>query len=384
MNPTTCAVCSAALPHQAPAQSCRRCQTRLCGEACLKQHNKSKGECKKIQRAGGAQQYYANEQYAAAAAVAVEKCAGDAAGKTCYICLAGDNLVRGCACRGEWGFVHLSCLVRQARVACAEAAEEAVVEASTKWYKCSLCKQDYHGVVGCAVSWAGWATYMDQSPYSLVALENLGVGQMKIGKHEEALNVFRAMQAMYVSRGLDPVYANDNVAICLRELGRLDEALELTREYYTAMKKSKGAGHYDTLRAVNNLADLCRKSRTPNGLSNACMLLRFHIPIATSNFGPEHPLTMRMRENLVRSIMAKSTWLPEKSSKGDLFEAQTIIEDLVPMIQRVYGADHPLTREVMETEFVLLDHLEIKAMAEVVADGDRLIREGHTRALLSS
>ena len=50
----------------------------------------------------------------------------------------------------------------------------------------------------------------------------------------------------------------------------------------------------------------------------------------------------------------------------------------------MYGADHPLTREVMETEFVLLDHLEIKAMAEVVADGDRLIREGHTRALLSS
>ena len=86
MNPSTCAVCSAALPHQAPAQSCRRCQTRLCGEACLKQHNKSKGECKKIQRAGGAEQHYANEQYAAAASVAIVTCAAETAGEVCYIC----------------------------------------------------------------------------------------------------------------------------------------------------------------------------------------------------------------------------------------------------------------------------------------------------------
>ena len=54
------------------------------------------------------------------AEVAVEECAEDTAGQTCFICMeavhssTGEGLVRGCACRGGNGFVHVLCLALQA------------------------------------------------------------------------------------------------------------------------------------------------------------------------------------------------------------------------------------------------------------------------------
>ena len=30
----------------------------------------------------------------------------------------------------------------------------------TRWFTCSLCEQDYHGVVRCALGWACWKTYV--------------------------------------------------------------------------------------------------------------------------------------------------------------------------------------------------------------------------------
>ena len=29
-----------------------------------------------------------------------------------------------------------------------------------RWYSCSLCEQEYHGVVRCALGWACWKTYV--------------------------------------------------------------------------------------------------------------------------------------------------------------------------------------------------------------------------------
>ena len=76
--------------------------------------------CDEIRRGGGGEQYHAEKKYKEAVAVAVEKCAADTAGQTCYICLedgSEEGLVRMCACRGAAGFAHISCLARQAEVA---------------------------------------------------------------------------------------------------------------------------------------------------------------------------------------------------------------------------------------------------------------------------
>jgi hypothetical protein len=83
--------------------------------------------CKKIHRGGNAEQYHANKKYKEAVAEAVEACADDTKGQTCFICTQAlhwktkEGLVRGCACRGTAGFAHVSCLAEQAKLLVAEA-----------------------------------------------------------------------------------------------------------------------------------------------------------------------------------------------------------------------------------------------------------------------
>ena len=59
------------------------------------------------------------QKYDEAVTTAAEACADDTKGQTCFICMDGaeEGLVRGCACRGEAGFAHVSCLARGAQVA---------------------------------------------------------------------------------------------------------------------------------------------------------------------------------------------------------------------------------------------------------------------------
>ena len=126
---TNCAACAAPLAHDAPR--CIRCHTRYCNKTCQHDHWRRghKQICKKIHRAGGAEQYYADKNYKEAVAVAVEACADDTKGQTCYICMealhrrTGEGLVRGCACgdrdgvaSGSTGVTVASCTCRWARI----------------------------------------------------------------------------------------------------------------------------------------------------------------------------------------------------------------------------------------------------------------------------
>ena len=105
------------MAHNAPR--CVRCWTRYCDATCQHDHWRRghKQICKKIHRGGNAEQYYADKKYKEAVAVAVEACAEDTKGQTCYICTQAlhwktkEGLVRMCACRGTAGFAHVSCLV---------------------------------------------------------------------------------------------------------------------------------------------------------------------------------------------------------------------------------------------------------------------------------
>ena len=82
---TQCAVCATDLGLTL-GKKCGRCSTRYCGPLCQKQHWEAGGHdklCKKIKKAGGAEQYNANNKYAEAVTVAVEACADDTKGQTC-------------------------------------------------------------------------------------------------------------------------------------------------------------------------------------------------------------------------------------------------------------------------------------------------------------
>jgi hypothetical protein len=126
---TTCAACAAPLAHDAPR--CVRCKTRYCDSTCQHDHWRRghKQICKKIHRSGNAEQYHADQKYKEAVAVAVEACADDTKGQTCFICTEAlhwktkESLVRGCACRGTAGFAHVSCLAEQAKILMDETEE---------------------------------------------------------------------------------------------------------------------------------------------------------------------------------------------------------------------------------------------------------------------
>ena len=168
---TQCAVCATELGLTL-GKKCGRCSTRYCGAACQVQHWKEGGHdtlCKKIKKAGGAEQYNANKKYSEAVSVAAEACAEDTKGQTCFICTQAlhwktkEGLVRGCACRGTAGFAHVSCLAEQAKILVAEALENNLDKMNERWLRwcvCSLCEQKYHGVVQCALGWACWKTYV--------------------------------------------------------------------------------------------------------------------------------------------------------------------------------------------------------------------------------
>ena len=89
---TNCAACAAPLAHNAPR--CIRCHTRYCNATCQHDHWRRghKQICKKIHRGGNAEQYNADKKYKEAVAVAVEACAEDTKGQTCYASATLDDL----------------------------------------------------------------------------------------------------------------------------------------------------------------------------------------------------------------------------------------------------------------------------------------------------
>ena len=190
---TTCASCAAPLSFEAPR--CVRCKTRYCNATCQHEHWRRghKQICKKIHRGGGAEQYHADKKYKEAVAFAVEACAEyipeDA---TCYICLedTGEGLVCGCECAysgaTDTSFVHLSCLVRRARMVVEDDYDynsdaDPVLSLNsrwTRWRSCGVCKCVFDNDLYPALGWACWKTYLsrpEDDQLRIFAITGLGI-----------------------------------------------------------------------------------------------------------------------------------------------------------------------------------------------------------------
>ena len=158
-----CAACATELGLSS-GKKCGRCSTRYCGARMPeKQHWEEGGHdtlCKKIKKAGGAEQYNANTKYAEAVSRSRPRNARRTPrARRSYICTqtlhwkTKEGLVRGCACRGTSGVAHVSCLAEQAKILCDEAEEnnlgiKAKNERWLRWCECSLCEQKYMASCG--------------------------------------------------------------------------------------------------------------------------------------------------------------------------------------------------------------------------------------------
>jgi hypothetical protein len=356
---TQCAFCAADLGLSL-GKKCGRCSTRYCGPECQVQHWKEGGHdqlCKLIKKAGGAEQYNANNKYTDAVAVAAEACADDTKGQTCYICTQAvhwktkEGLVRMCACRGTAGFAHVSCLAEQAKILCDEAEEnnlygERGFARWARWYSCSLCEQEHHGLVLCALGWACWKTYVDRPETDSArgaAMSLLANGLSEAEQHKDALSVQEAELSMMRRLGDSEdnmLIAQGNLSTTYQALGR-PEALQMKRDVYSGWLKLKGEEHERTLRAASNyagsLSDLQR-------FKEARSLLRKTLPVARRLFGEDSDLTLTMRFNYARALLVDAA-----ATLDDLREAVSTLEDLEPIARRVMGGAHPTTAAIGRT-----------------------------------
>ena len=173
--------------------------------------------------------------------------------------------MRGCSCRGTAGFVHVSCLAEQAKILVAEAEEnnldyKARNERWKRWHTCSLCEQQHHGVVLCALGWACWKTYVGRPETDEVrrmAMTELGNGLYIANHFADALPVQEAQLSLL--RRLDAAEENvlvvqGNLSITYQNLGRNEEALQMRRDVYSGYLKLLGE-HGNTLVAASNYAN---------------------------------------------------------------------------------------------------------------------------------
>ena len=369
---TNCAACAAPLPHK--AKQCSRCKTRYCGPACQKQHWDAAGGhkdlCKLIKKGGGAEEYHADKKYKEAVAEAVEECAEDTKGQTCFICTQAlhwktkEGLVRGCSCRGTAGFAHVSCLAEQVKILVAEAEEnnlegEDMIKRTNRWHMCSLCEQQHHGVVACALGWACWKTYLGRPEADWLrgdAMTKLGNGLFEARLHEDAIPVFEAKLSI-LQRICAPVentlVAQGNLANTYDALGRSDEGLRLRRDVYSGWLKLYGEEYYDTLREANNYADTLVKLER---FEETKALLHKMIPVAQRVLGKSNHLTLAMK---LHSAMA--IYYDVGAALDDLRLAVNTLEETSQISRRVLGGAHPtavsVEKALRDSRRVLHAHL---------------------------
>ena len=210
-----------------------------------------------------------------------------------------------------------------------------------RWYTCSLCEQQYHGVVACALGWACWKTYVGRPEADFIrglAISVLGNGLSDAKHHKDALTVGKAELSMMRRLGAteeNVLAAQSNLAITYQQLRRDEEALSLRRDAYSGNLRLYGEDHEHTLQAANNYANsilnLYRFEETKS-------LLRKTIPVARRVLGEGDETTLTMRWNYAEALVRA-----DNATVGDLREAVTTLEDVERVARRVLGGAHPLT-----------------------------------------
>ena len=339
-------------PLQAPAIAVRNAKSST-----GKTPGTTSSVCKRIKKAGGAEQYNANKKYTEAVSVAAEACAEDTKGQTCFICTQAlhwktkEGLVRGCSCRGTAGLAHVSCLAEQAKILMAEVEEnnldwEVRQARWARWDTCSLCEQQYHGVVRCALGWACWKTYVGRPERDWArrkAMTVLGNGLYEANHDEDALTVRETKLSMELRLGGSEynILVQGNLANTYQVLGRQEEALQLKRDVYSGRLKLSGEENRNTLIAASNYANsLVRLKR----FKEAESLLRRTMPVARRFLGESHELTLKMRWHYARALYADGATL------DDLREAVTTLEDAERISRRVLGGAHPTQGGLSRTD----------------------------------
>jgi len=233
-------------------------------------------------------------------------------------------------------------LVRQAEMEVKRAEEWNDGKGFMKWETCFDCGQQFHGTVCVALGWAAWKMYLgrvETSASRCLAMGVLGSGLQTNQQFAEALPILEASLTMRQRQRRDKrdiFVAKSNLAHCLDDLGRSDEAIVIQREVYAGWVALLGVSHQRTILGGFNL---CVSLDRSDLWDEARQFLRQLLPAALRSLGADNDLTLLLNQ-LLGGVLTNNS----DCSRDDLLEAETILQDVLRRRRRVFGPAHPHTR----------------------------------------
>ena len=243
----------------------------------------------------------------------------------------------------------MSCLVEEAKILVAEAEEnnlgiKVMNERWRRWDTCSLCEQDYHGVVRCALGWVCWKTYVgrpEEDWARRLAMTELGNGLYNAKRYDEELVVREAELSMNRRVGAserEMLATQSNLATSYEMLGRREEALEIKRDVYFRTLELLGKEHEDTLLEANNYAHCLLSLRR---FDQARPLLLKTLAVAQCALDKGDETTLRLSWHYARALYENTS-----ATLDELREGVTTLEETTQTARRVLGGAHPLTEAI--------------------------------------
>ena len=225
------------------------------------------------------------------------------------------------------------------------------IERWRRWHTCSLCEQEYHGVVRCALGWACWKTYLgrpETDPARNSAMNHLVNGLNASGHYEDALSVQEAALSMKRRLGASEksmLVTQGNLSITYEHLGRTDDSLRMKKAVYAGHVRLFGDLHEKTFDSALNLSIALVRA---DEASEAMSFTRRLLPLARRALGADHGVCLRFAHAYVHSVMNCAA-----ASRDELIFAEKLIADTVRRLRRVFGIAHPNTARA-ERDLVML------------------------------
>lgn len=312
-------------------------------------------------------------------------------GAFCFICLNDGDLVRGCACRGQSGWVHVGCLVRhaEAQSTVRRGRGGTVRDRHSAYFaalrSCVTCKQEHEGPVNVALARAAWLRFCGdelKSNYRLTALGNLGAAlcneedDVKILEAQERLSALvETAKALHGDDHATTIKAEQHLANALQRRGPAyyDEAHKMLRRVHAWKIEHWGEDNWSTLETAGHLADsLCDLGR----FAEAVPLIQHTWECRRAIMGFEH----------VESLEMAALLLGVNLQLKEYEDARLIYNQLEVVVPRVLGPTHGLAQYLLTVKRQA-DERDLKdrraaaraAAMAAVAQRDREVAEADRR-----
>ena len=354
--PRSCAGCTEQIDAKL---CCARCHTLYCSRPCQKAHWNSGGHKQACAGIARARRDTDLEAQLRALSYVSHMSGGAPDDARCLFCLDGGDaaepLVRGCACRGSYGWAHAACLIRMTEAARAPLPGEPTF---TAWVCCSTCKQRFTGQVQlrlAVVLWARHARAVETDEERLCAAFEYSTALQDAGEHAEAARLQRGVLDVR-TRMLGPEHCvtlacATNLARSLLLIGEHVEAAALLRTTLAARTRTAGPDDAGTLALETNLASALNRLKE---YAEAEALGRSMLEKMRRVLGPGHRDTLAGSANLAISL----------SEQGKHAKATEIQREVLASTTHLLGAEHEDTLLSAGNLAVLLAHCGLETEAE--------------------